>query len=85
MTLRLDYYDGTLTLHSVSPQRMEGEYSRQTSKGMIHIPLMLVPHHEVGAGKAVDGAEPGGRLAFHWPTEKARRRHAGELPAGDDG
>jgi hypothetical protein len=32
LTLRMDYYDGVLMAHTVSAERMEGEYSRQTSK-----------------------------------------------------
>ena len=48
LTLRIDYYDGQLTLRLVSPDQMEGEYSRQTSKGMVHIPVALEPHHAQG-------------------------------------
>ncbi len=66
LTLRLDYYDGTLTLHSVSPQRMEGEYSRLTSKGSNHIPVVLVPHREVGDGKPWSGPTLDGDWAFTW-------------------
>ena len=50
LMLHLDYYDGQLTLHYVSPQRMEGEYSRQTSKGLVHIPVALIP--QPGMAKA---------------------------------
>ena len=64
LTLRLDYYDGQLVLHYVSPQRMEGEYARQTSKGMVHIPATLVAHHETPGHKAVDWPGPYRRLAF---------------------
>ena len=46
LTLGLDYYDGHLTLHYVSPLRMEGEYSRLTSKGVAHIPVVLIPHQD---------------------------------------
>jgi thiol-disulfide isomerase/thioredoxin len=66
LTLRLDYYDGQLTLHFVSPQRMEGEYSRQTSKGMVHIPVVLMPHQEAAAGKPWTGATLDGDWVFHW-------------------
>lgn len=62
LTLRLDYYDGTLTAHFVSPQKMEGEYSRQTSKGTVHIPVTLVPHQQRVLGKPWTGAT----LAGDW-------------------
>jgi thiol-disulfide isomerase/thioredoxin len=62
LTLRLDYYDGQLTLHYVSPQRMEGEYSRLTSKGVVHIPVTLAPHREVAATKPWSGPS----LAGDW-------------------
>ncbi len=65
LTLRLDYYDGQLVLHYVSPQRMEGEYSRQTSKGMVHIPLMLVPHRESAATKPWTGPNLAGDWLLH--------------------
>ncbi len=74
LTLRLDYYDGQLTLHSVSPQRMEGEYSRQTSKGMNHIPVVLVPHHQVAAGKPWTGPNLTGDWIFDWPTESGAEK-----------
>ena len=71
LTLRMDYYDGVLTAHTVSPQRMEGEYSRQTSKGMVHIPLVLVlvhirPHQEIAPGKPWTGMSLWGDWLFHW-------------------
>lgn len=66
LVLRLDYYDGTLTLHLVAPQRMEGEYSRQTSKGMVHIPVVLVPHQEASTGKPWTGLSLWGDWLFHW-------------------
>jgi thiol-disulfide isomerase/thioredoxin len=66
LTLRMDYYDGVLTAHMVSPQRMEGEYSRQTSKGMVHIPLVLIPHQEVQPGKPWTGLSLWGDWLFHW-------------------
>jgi thiol-disulfide isomerase/thioredoxin len=65
LTLRLDYYDGILTAHFVSPQRMEGEYSRQTSRGMVHIPLVLTPHHDSAPGKPWTGATLAGDWLFH--------------------
>jgi thiol-disulfide isomerase/thioredoxin len=49
----------------VSPQRMEGEYSRQSSKGVVHIPLTLVPHSEPGPGKAWTGAILNGDWIMH--------------------
>lgn len=65
LTLRLDYYDGTLTAHMVSPQRLEGEYSRQSSKGVVHIPLTLTPHHEAAPGKPWTGATLAGDWLIH--------------------
>ena len=55
LTLGLDYYDGKLTLHYVLPQSMEGEYSRLTSKGVVHIPVTLAPHHQVPGTKRWTG------------------------------
>ncbi len=66
LTLGMDYYDGVLTARLVSPQRMEGEYSRRTSKGMAHIPLVLVPHQEVESGKPWTGSSLWGDWLFHW-------------------
>src|SRR5271165_7587629 len=51
LTLGMDYYDGQLTLHYVTPQRMEGEYSRLTSKGVVRIPVTLVPQDDIPATK----------------------------------
>ncbi len=65
LTLHLDYYDGTLTAHFVSSQRMEGEYSRESSKGVVHIPLVLVPHHDVPSGNAWSGPTLAGDWLFH--------------------
>ena len=65
LTLHLDYYDGTITAHMVSSQHMEGEYSRQSGKGMVHIPLTLVPHHEAASGKAWTGATLAGDWIMH--------------------
>ena len=66
LTLGMDYYDGVLTAHMVTPQRMEGEFSRQTSKGMRHIPLVLVPHQDVAPGKPWAGSSLWGDWLFHW-------------------
>ncbi|MGB8771705.1 MAG: TlpA disulfide reductase family protein [Candidatus Korobacteraceae bacterium] len=67
LTLRLDYYDGTLTTHFVSRQKMEGEYSRQTRKGLVHIPVALVPHREAVPGKAWTGPTLAGDWLFVRP------------------
>ena len=67
LTLRLDYYDGTLTGQLVSPQRMEGEYSRQTSKGMVHTPVTLVPHQKRAPGKSWTGLTLAGDWLFVRP------------------
>src|SRR5271165_5101874 len=72
LTLRLDYYDGQIVLHHVSPQRMEGEYSRQTSKGIVHIPVALTPHHEVPATKPWNGPD----LTGDWILHEARAEGA---------
>jgi thiol-disulfide isomerase/thioredoxin len=66
LTLSLDYYDGKLSLHYVSSQRMEGEYSRLTSKGVVHIPVTLAPHLEVPATKPWSGPS----LAGDWLLQK---------------
>ncbi len=50
LTLRLDYYDGQLTLHIVAPKKME-EYSRQTKGARVHIPVTLVAYQEPAAGR----------------------------------
>ncbi len=65
LTLHLDYYDGTLTAHLVSPQRLQGEYSRQSSKGLVHIPLVLTPHHDPAPGKPWTGATLAGDWLLH--------------------
>ncbi|MGB7554791.1 MAG: TlpA disulfide reductase family protein [Candidatus Korobacteraceae bacterium] len=67
LNLRLDYYDGTLTARFVSPQKMEGEYSRLTSKGMVHLPVTLVQHQERAAGKPWTGATLAGDWLFVRP------------------
>ncbi len=65
LTLHLNYYDGVLTAHFVSSQRLEGEYSRQSSRGLVHIPLVLVPHRDVPPGKAWIGPTLVGDWLFH--------------------
>ena len=72
LTLRMDYYDGVLTAHMVSPQRMEGEYSRQTSKGMVHIPLVLTP--AMGHGHAGTPPSLAGDWIFTWPEENGAEK-----------
>ena len=68
LTLRLDYYDGTLVGHMVSPQQIEGEYSRLTSKGIVNIPLTLILHQEATPGKAWTGPTLAGSWLFTRPT-----------------
>jgi thiol-disulfide isomerase/thioredoxin len=75
LILRMDYYDGVLSARLVSPQRMEGEYSRQTSKGRVHIPLILTLHQEAGAGKPWAGPTLTGEWAFHWPDEEGAEKN----------
>jgi thiol-disulfide isomerase/thioredoxin len=65
LTLRLDYYDGQLKLHYISPQRMEGEYSRLTSKGIVNIPVTLAPHREAAAMKQWTGHSLAGDWLLH--------------------
>jgi thiol-disulfide isomerase/thioredoxin len=75
LALRMDYFDGVLTAHMTTPQRMEGEYSRQTSKGMVHIPLALVPHRESAAGKPWTGPALTGDWTFHWAEETGAEKN----------
>jgi thiol-disulfide isomerase/thioredoxin len=74
LTLRMNYYDGVLTLHSVSPDAMEGEYSRLTSKGPVHIPVALATHHSPKAGKAWTGPSMTGDWIFTWPGENGTEK-----------
>ncbi len=74
LTLRMDYYDGQLTAHLVAPQRMEGEYSRQTSKGLVYIPIVLVPHQQQAAGKPWTGPSLSGDWIFQWPKEEGAEK-----------
>ena len=67
LSLRLDYYDGTLTAHFVSPEKMEGEYSRETSKGRVHIPLALIPHQKRMPGNPWTGPTLAGDWLFVRP------------------
>jgi thiol-disulfide isomerase/thioredoxin len=89
LALRMNYYDGVLTARMVSPQRMEGEYSRQTSGGRVRIPLVLVPHHESAAKKPWTGASLSGDWLFTWAGEQGAEKttqanfHQQKLAAAD--
>ena len=74
LTLRFDYYDGTLTAHYVSPRQMEGEYSRQTSHGIVHLPLTLTPHSQESGSKPWPGPSLAGEWIFHLPHEHGAER-----------
>ena len=74
LTLRMNYYDGVLTLHSLSPEAMEGEYSRVTSKGTVHIPVSLTPHHQATGGKPWNGPSLTGDWIFTWPSESGAEK-----------
>ncbi len=74
ITLRMDYYDGALTLHYTSFRVLEGEYSRQTSKGVVHIPVVVVPHRERAAGAPWTGLSLSGDWVFTWPEEKGAEK-----------
>ncbi len=69
LTLRMDYYDGELALHFVSLRRMEGTYSRQSSKGVVQVPVVLLPHLEVATGQPWTGPSLAGDWIFTWPEE----------------
>jgi len=75
LTLRMDYYDGVLAARMTGPQRMEGDYSRQTSKGIVHIPAVLVPHKESSPGKPWTGPTLAGDWAFTWPEESGAEKN----------
>ena len=70
LTLRMDYYDGTLTARVVSSDRMEGEYTRQTSKGVVHIPVSFDPHKKPAATTPWKGPSLTGDWVFTWPNDK---------------
>jgi len=80
LTLRMDYYDGVLAAHMVSPQRMAGEYSRQTSKGMVHIPVSLTMRRtdsqppKVLADCEWTGPTLSGEWIFTWPEENGAEK-----------
>jgi thiol-disulfide isomerase/thioredoxin len=70
LTLHMNYYDGVLTARSTAPDSMDGEWSRQTSKGLVHIPVSLAPKRESPNGKPWTGPSLAGDWIFTWPTEK---------------
>jgi thiol-disulfide isomerase/thioredoxin len=74
LTLRMDYYDGQLTLRLVAPDKMEGEFSRQTSKGMAHVPVSFDPHNTPEATQPWTGPSLTGDWIFTWPEEKGAER-----------
>ena len=73
LTLRMNYYDGVLTLHT-DAAGMEGEYSRLTSKGMVHIPVSLAVHEEPALGKPWTGPSLTGDWIFTWPSENGAEK-----------
>ena len=92
LTLRMDYYDGVMTLHLIAPsasetastnevnkrlqadlsRRLEGEYSRLTSKGVVHIPVTMRP--AMGWGHAGTPPSLAGDWIFTWPQEKGAEK-----------
>ncbi|HEY1730665.1 MAG TPA: TlpA disulfide reductase family protein [Terriglobales bacterium] len=74
LTLRMDYYDGQLTMRYVALGAMEGDYSRQTSKGVVHIPVRLVPHRKPAAAEPWTGPSLTGDWIFTWPEEKGAEK-----------
>lgn len=69
LTLRLDYYDGTLAAHFTSANHMEGEYSRLGGRGLVHIPVSLVPQPNATPSQAWTGPTISGDWVFHRPGE----------------
>jgi thiol-disulfide isomerase/thioredoxin len=74
LTLRFDYYDGTLTARRIVAEKMEGEYSRQTSHGIVHLPLTMAPHRDVFFDKPWVGPSLTGEWTFHRPGEQGTER-----------
>lgn len=74
LTLRMDYYDGQLTARVLAPDKMEGEYVRQTSKGVVHIPVSFDPHKTPTATTPWTGQSLTGDWVFTWPEEKGAER-----------
>lgn len=74
LTLRMDYYDGQLTMHYSALNALEGDYSRQTSKGVVHIPVRIVPHRELPAAEPWTGPSLTGDWIFTWPNENGAEK-----------
>lgn len=79
LMLGMDYYDGVLTARLISPQRMEGEYSRRTSKGIVHIPVSLTKYPGLDLAKPLaecrwDGPTLSGDWVFTWPEEEGAEK-----------
>lgn len=74
LTLRMDYYDGQLTMHYSALNAMEGEYTRQTSKGVVQIPVQLVAHPKPAATEPWTGPSLTGDWIFTWPEEKGAEK-----------
>ena len=74
LTLRMDYYDGQFTMRYAALNALEGDYSRQTSKGVVHIPVRLVPHRKPAANEPWTGPSLTGDWIFTWPEEKGAEK-----------
>ncbi len=70
----MDYYDGQLTLHMVGPDKMEGEWSRQSSKGVVHVPVSADPHKTPAEVQPWSGPSLTGDWVFTWPDEQGAER-----------
>ncbi len=66
--------DGTLTARVVSADKMEGEFTRQTSKGIVHIPVSFDPHQKPPATSAWKGPSLTGDWIFTWPNDKGAEK-----------
>ena len=75
LTLRMDYYDGALTLHYTASDVIGGRVFAPDQQGYgSHPGGRLVPHHERAGGCAVDGLSLAGDWVLTWPEERAPRR-----------
>jgi thiol-disulfide isomerase/thioredoxin len=74
LSLRMDYYDGQLTLRMVAPDKMEGEWSRQSSSGIVHVPVSFDPHNTPTATTPWKGPNLSGDWVFTWPEEQGAER-----------
>jgi thiol-disulfide isomerase/thioredoxin len=74
LTLRMDYYDGQLTLRVVAPDKMEGEWSRQSSNGIVHIPVSMDPHNTPEATQPWTGPSLTGDWIFTWPESSGAEK-----------